>query len=119
MMLMMDRRLFLALGARLTVPAWKTSPPQPYLAELASLMRAAPVPGAVIGALSDFKLAWIAPLGVRAAGSTEAIGGSTLFHAASLTKQTAAYAAFALREQGKLDFDRPLVSYVDDLPNAA
>src|SRR5262249_2698832 len=27
------------------------------------------------------------------------------------------YAAFALRESGKLDFDRTLVSYVDDLPD--
>jgi CubicO group peptidase (beta-lactamase class C family) len=70
-------------------------------------MRAAPVPGAVIGALHNHQLSWITPLGVRAAGSPDPITASTV------------HAAFALRAQGKLDFDRPLVSYVDDLPNPA
>jgi CubicO group peptidase (beta-lactamase class C family) len=82
-------------------------------------MRAAPVPGAVIGLLQGFKLSWIIPLGVRAAGSPEPVTASTLFQAASLTKQATAYAAFALRARGKLDFDTPLVAYVDDLPNPA
>jgi CubicO group peptidase (beta-lactamase class C family) len=98
-------------------PAWKSVPPASYLAELATLMRAAPVPGAVIGALHDRKLSWIAPLGVRTAGSSDRVTGSTLFQAASLTKQVTAHAAFALRAQGKLDFDKYLVDYLDDLPN--
>jgi CubicO group peptidase (beta-lactamase class C family) len=116
-----DRRSFLqhALAAPFLIPAWQPAPPRSYTAELTNLMRAAPVPGAVIGALHDYKLAWITPLGVRAEGSPEPIAASTLFQAASLTKQVTAYAAFALRAQGKLDFDRPLVAYVDDLPNAA
>lgn len=116
-----DRRLFLqsALAAPLLMPGWKSAPPRGYLAELSGLMRAAPVPGAVIGAIHDYKLAWIAPLGVRAAGSPERIAASTLFQAASLTKQVTAYVAFALRAQGRLDFDRPLAAYVDDLPNPA
>src|SRR6202044_712265 len=116
-----DRRAFLqhALAAPFLIPAWQPAPPRSYTAELASLMRAAPVPGAVIGALHNYKLAWITPLGVRAEGSPEPITASTLFHAASLTKQVTAYVAFALRAQGKLDFDRPLVAYVDDLPNPA
>jgi CubicO group peptidase (beta-lactamase class C family) len=76
------------------------------------------VPGAVIGALHGHKLSWIAPLGVREAGMTEPITRDTLFHAASLTKQITTHAAFALRAQGRLDFDRPLVEYVDDLRSA-
>ena len=117
----MDRRLFLqhVLAAPILVRGWRSGPPQGYLAELGGLMRAAPVPGAVIGAVHGGKAAWIAPLGVRAAGSPEPITASTLFHAASLTKQVIAYVAFALRAEGKLDFDRPLVAYVDDLPNPA
>ncbi len=82
-------------------------------------MRGAPVPGAVIGVIRRFELSWIAPLGVRAAGSPDPVTSSTLFQAASLTKQVTTFAVFALRAQGKLDFDRPLVSYLDDLPNAA
>jgi len=116
-----DRRSFLqnALVAPFLIPAWQPAPPLAYTAELANLMRAAPVPGAVIGALHKYKLSWIIPLGVRAEGSPEPITASTLFHAASLTKQVTAYAAFAFRAQGKLDFDRPLVAYVNDLPNPA
>ena len=115
------RRSFLgqALAAPLLERSWKSAPPREYLQELAQLMRAAPVPGAVIGVVQDRKPAWIAPLGVRAAGSSDPVTASTLFQAASLTKQVTAYVAFALRAQAKLDFDRPLVSYVDDLPNPA
>jgi CubicO group peptidase (beta-lactamase class C family) len=115
----LDRRSFFQqmFAAALVKPAWKSAPPAPYLAELATLMRAAPVPGAVIGVLNDRKLSWIAPLGVRTAGSSELVTGSTLFQAASLTKQVTAHAAFALRAQGKLSFDKFLVDYLDDLPN--
>jgi CubicO group peptidase (beta-lactamase class C family) len=49
--------------------------------------------------------------------SIEALGArsSTLFQAASLTKQVTAHVALALNESGRLDLDRPLVSWVDDL----
>lgn len=101
------------------VSAWRMGPPKPYWGELAELMKAAAVPGMVVGAVRAYKTAWIAPLGVREAGSSSAVSGSTLFQAASLTKQLTAHAAHALHAQGKLDFDRTLVSYVDDLPNSA
>ena len=117
----MHRRGFLqhALTAPLIVPAWKSAAPSAYAAELSVLMRSAPVPGAVFGALHGHKVSWITPLGVRAAGSPDPITPATLFQAASLTKQVTAQAAFSLRAEGKLDFDRPLVSYLDDLPDPA
>jgi CubicO group peptidase (beta-lactamase class C family) len=43
------------------------------------------------------------------------VNADTVFQAASLSKQVTAYVAFAMRQQGKLDFDKPLVGYVDDL----
>lgn len=114
----MHRRAFLqqSLGAPALIAKWKMGPPRPYFQELTTLMRAAPVPGAVVGAVAGHKPAWIAPLGVRAPGSS-AVTASTLFQAASLTKQFTAYAVLALRERGKLDLDRPVVEYVDGLPN--
>lgn len=117
----MDRRTLLQsfLAAPLLVPAWESAPPASYLEELGRLMRAAPVPGAVIGAIRSHKLAWIAPLGIREEGVHDPVAASTLFQAASLTKQVTAHAAFALRSQGKLDFDRPLAAYVDDLRDPA
>jgi CubicO group peptidase (beta-lactamase class C family) len=115
----MERRAFLqsAVAGSFLTPAWRTDPPGSYVAEIKHLMRAAPVPGAVIGSVRRGKPSWMTPLGVRAEGSTEAVTTSTLFHAASLTKQTISHAAFVLRDSGKLDFDRPLVSYLDDLPD--
>ncbi|HZO56174.1 MAG TPA: serine hydrolase domain-containing protein [Bryobacteraceae bacterium] len=115
----MNRRVFFgqALAAPMFISAWRSSPPKPYLGELTDMMKAASLPGMVIGAVRAHKTAWITPLGVRSADSPDTVTASTLFQAASLTKQVTAHAAHALRAQGKLDFDRTLVSYVDDLAN--
>jgi CubicO group peptidase (beta-lactamase class C family) len=69
-------------------------------------MAVGPVPGMVIG---------LVPGKIEAFGTVNA---DTVFQAASLSKQVTAYLAFALRDQGKLDFARPLVSYVDDIADA-
>jgi CubicO group peptidase (beta-lactamase class C family) len=113
----MQRRLFLqhALAAPFLSRNWKSGVPGAYLEEITLLMRAAPVPGAVFGALKGFEPAWIVPVGVRESGGNERITSRTLFQAASLTKQVTAYAALALWAQQRLDLDRPLVSWVDDL----
>jgi CubicO group peptidase (beta-lactamase class C family) len=115
----MERRTFLqpALAGSFLVPAWRTDPPASYITEIKTLMRAAPVPGAVMGSVRNGKPSWMTPLGVLVEGSTDAVTTSTLFHAASLTKQMIAHAAFVLRDSGKLDFEHPLVSYLDDLPD--
>ncbi|MBI4908023.1 MAG: beta-lactamase family protein [Acidobacteria bacterium] len=116
----MYRRSFLAqaFSTRFLSPKWKSGPPAAYLNELTAVMKMASVPGAVIGSLSEGKPAWIMPLGFLTAEAKSPVTASTLFQAASLTKQVTAFAAFALRAQGKLDFAKPLVEYVDDLPNA-
>ena len=80
-------------------------------------MAVSPVPGAVIGVIRNGNPLSIRPLGVRSIENRAPVTGETIFQAASLSKQVAAYAAFALRDAGQLDFDRTLVSYVDDLPN--
>lgn len=117
----MNRRRFFAqaLAAPMIVSGWKPGPPKAYLGELSGLMKAASVPGMVVGAVRAHKTAWIAPLGVCEAGTSRAVSETTLFQAASLTKQLTAHAAHVLHAQGKLDFDKPLVEYVDDLPNTA
>ncbi len=79
------------------------------------MIQVAPVPGVVIGVIEDGKPSWIKPFGMRNVETAAPVTADTIFHAASLTKQVLAYAAFSLRDQGKLDFDRTLVSYVDDL----
>lgn len=115
----MYRRHFLAqaLAARFLQPSWKQGPPAAFAGELGQMLKMASVPGAVIGAVLDGKPSWVKAVGTLKAEGTAPVTGTTLFQAASLTKQVTAFAAFALRDQGKLDLRKPLVSYVDDLRN--
>jgi CubicO group peptidase (beta-lactamase class C family) len=96
---------------------WKRGIPAAFENEILQFMAVAPVPGAVIGVIRNESAASIYPLGVRSIESRAPVNSDSIFQAASLSKQIAAYAAFALRDAGKLDFERTLVSYVDDLPN--
>jgi CubicO group peptidase (beta-lactamase class C family) len=98
----MHRRLFLqaVAAAPFAKLEWKS--------DLATWMKATGVPSATVGCVQNFEPAW-----------THAVGAdtSTLYQAASLTKQVTAHAALTLTRRGQLDLDRPLVSWVDDLPN--
>ena len=113
----MQRRQFLAgvLSSPMIAAGWKQGPPPLLEAEILQMMGVAPVPGAVIGILRSGSPAWVHPLGVRSVDTKDPVTRDTVFQAASLSKQATAYAAIALRDAGKLDFDRTLVSYVDDL----
>jgi CubicO group peptidase (beta-lactamase class C family) len=116
----MERRSFLqaVLSAPAISAAWREGPPRAFETELAQMMSVAPVPGLVIGTLAQGKPTWIRAFGVRSADEKQPVTSDTIFQAASLSKQVTAYAAFALRDKGKLDFDTPVVSYVDDLEDA-
>ncbi|RYY21058.1 MAG: class A beta-lactamase-related serine hydrolase [Cytophagaceae bacterium] len=50
-------------------------------------------------------------LGLRRAGTAEAVTATTIFQAASLGKVVVAYIALRLHDQGRLDLDQPLLSY--------
>jgi CubicO group peptidase (beta-lactamase class C family) len=113
----MQRRAFLqtVASAPLLAAGWKDGPPPSFETEIGRMMEVGPVPGAVIGILRDGKPGWVRPLGVRDRETMAPVLPDTVFQAASLSKQATAFAAFKLRDQGKLDFDKTLVSYVDDL----
>src|SRR5947209_6948889 len=110
----MDRRHFLQTPLAL-IPSWKEAMPRSFESEILERMAVAPVPGAVIGTVQNGSPGWVQPLGVTNSETKQPVAKDTLFQAASLTKQVTAYAAFAL----KLDIDRTLVSYVDDLKDTA
>ena len=113
----MFRRSFLqgAISAPLLVTGWKEGLPHQFENEILAMMEVGPVPGAMVGTLRAGKPGWTRALGVRNVETRAPIQTDTIFQAASLSKQATAYAAFALQSAGKLDFDRTLVSYVDDL----
>ncbi len=70
------------------------------------------VPGAAVIRIEKGKIAAETYFGARAAGGDDPIDADTIFEAASMTKPLCAYAALKLVEQGRLDLDQPLVSYL-------
>ena len=85
-----------------------------FQATLTALLDVTAVPGFATGVVRDGKLAWERYQGVMEAGTRRPIEAHTLFPAASLGKPVFAYAALRLAEQGRLDLDRPLKTYVPD-----
>jgi CubicO group peptidase (beta-lactamase class C family) len=81
---------------------------------LTSLLDVTAVPGFAVGVLREGRLAWERYQGVMEAGTRRQVSADTLFPAASLGKPVFAYAALRLADQGRLDLDRPLKSYVPD-----
>ena len=82
--------------------------------KLTALLDVTAVPGFAAGVLRNGKLAWERYQGVVEAGTKRPVHAETLFPAASLGKPVFAYAVLRLAEQGRLDLDRPLKSYVPD-----
>jgi CubicO group peptidase (beta-lactamase class C family) len=70
------------------------------------------VPGVSVLGIEERRIAWEKHLGIREAGKASLVDASTVFEVASMTKVLAAHAALKLAEQGKLDLDKPLSSYL-------
>src|SRR4026208_1414185 len=82
--------------------------------KLTPLLDVTAVPGFAAGVLRNGKLAWERYQGVVEAGTRRPVHAETLFPAAPLGTPVLAYAVLGLAEQGRLDLDRPLKSYVPD-----
>ena len=82
--------------------------------KLAPLLDVTAVPGLAIGLVRGGRTVWERYQGVVEAGTKRHVTADTLFPAASLGKPVFAYAVLRLVEQGKLDLDRPLKTYVPD-----
>ena len=78
-------------------------------------MDVAPVPGVWVSRLERGKVAWERGFGMSNADTRRPVDATTIFEAASLTKQVTAYVAHALHSAGALDFDKPLHDYVPDM----
>jgi CubicO group peptidase (beta-lactamase class C family) len=86
--------------------------PLEFLERLPSLLRLATLPGLSMAVMKRGSLAWSWSYGVLNANTGEAVRPDTLFEAASMSKPVFAYAVLQLAEQGRIDMDRPLVSYL-------
>jgi CubicO group peptidase (beta-lactamase class C family) len=130
-MTIIDRREFaLSLLAPLLVPRMSPSfsrllpappataainpPSADFLARLPEIMEIAGVPGLSMSVVQDGRIAWSHYRGVMDASTNQPVAADTLWPAASLSKPAFALAALHLVDEGKLDLDRPLKSYVPD-----
>ena len=123
-MLITRRRFPAAIGAALPVALAETvsaagaaieRPGERFLqARLTALLDVTAVPGFAVGVMRDGRMIWERYQGVMEAGTKRPVHAQTLFPAASLGKPVFAYAALRLAEEGRLDLDRPLKSYVPD-----
>ncbi|MGI4735646.1 MAG: serine hydrolase domain-containing protein [Janthinobacterium lividum] len=79
-------------------------------ADLAALLQRENVPGMQLiytkgGTTTSYNL------GLRQAGTTQAVAANSVFQAASLGKVVLAYLALRLHDRGLLDLDKPLLAY--------
>jgi CubicO group peptidase (beta-lactamase class C family) len=100
-----------------TAGAW--IPTRGFLDSLPGLMKLAVVPGLSLAVVERGAVVWARTFGVLNASTREPVREDSLFEAASMSKPVFAYGVLQLVEQGKLELDRPLVSYYKPpyLPN--
>jgi CubicO group peptidase (beta-lactamase class C family) len=79
-----------------------------------ALMENAGIPGMSIALIRDGEVAWSRGFGIKNAKTGEPVSEHTVFEAASLTKPFFAYLAMKFVEAGKLDLDRPLITYAPE-----
>ncbi len=76
------------------------------------LMKELHIPGVSIALVENGGSYWTGNYGTARAGENRPVTDGTLFEACSMTKPVFAYIALKLAEQGKLDLDKPLISYL-------
>jgi len=79
-----------------------------------TLMETAGIPGMSIALIRDGEIAWSRGFGIKNTKTGELVKDDTVFEAASLTKPFFAFLAMKFVEDGKLDLDRPLVTYAPE-----
>ncbi len=72
------------------------------------------VPGLSIAVIRDGRLAWAKAYGYANTGSKAAVDVNTVFQAGSISKPIAALAALKLVDQGKIDLDEDVNTYLKD-----
>lgn len=78
---------------------------------LPALIDSAMIPGLALAILDRGELVWSGGFGDRDVNGGKVSASRTVFEAASLSKPVIAYAALKLVDAGRLDLEKPLVSY--------
>ena len=80
-----------------------------------ALMAELNVPGASVAIVHDRQVAWTAAYGVASASTKAPVIKETAFEAASMSKPIFGLLVMQLVEQQRLDLDRPLADYAEEL----
>ena len=83
-------------------------------AKIPQLMKDGHVPGLSMVLIRENRIVWSGSFGVRTAGRPEKVDDQTVFEAASMSKPLFSYGALKLSENGRLDLDSPLDSYLPE-----
>lgn len=70
------------------------------------------VPGCAVAVIADGRLDWAAGYGITEAGQSSPVSANTIFQACSISKPVAAVAALRLVQEGRLDLDEDVNSYL-------
>jgi CubicO group peptidase (beta-lactamase class C family) len=110
----MIARPFAFVKSTPAAPPAINQPNADFLSRLPEIMEIAGVPGVSMSLVQDGRIAWSHYRGVVDVTTNQPVSADTLWPAASLSKPAFAFAALHLVDEGKLDLDRPLKSYVPD-----
>ena len=80
--------------------------------DIPGLIKQGGVPGISIAVIRGGKTTWVHGFGVKNEKSGEPVTAETIFEAASLSKPVFAYGVLKLVEEGKLELDVPLTTYL-------
>ena len=111
----MTRRLFLLIltaGFALGQPGHAAAQPADFDAWVTRAMQTFDVPGIALAVVKDDKVVVAKGYGVRKLGEPAAVDGRTLFGIASNTKAFTATALGLLVEEGKIEWDAPVIRYL-------
>jgi CubicO group peptidase (beta-lactamase class C family) len=94
--------------------AAQTAPPADIDTFVVAAMKAFDVPGLALGIVKDGKVVYLKGYGVRRSGDPAPVTAKTLFAIASNTKAFTAAAVGILVDEGKVEWDGPVVKYLPD-----
>ncbi|MDR6627861.1 serine hydrolase domain-containing protein [Caulobacter segnis] len=92
-------------------PAFAASDDRKLDAEIDRLRDAGKIPGVAMALVENGKLVYVTARGVRNAKG-DPLTPDTVMYAASVTKATFAYYVMMLVDEGKLDLDKPIATYL-------
>jgi CubicO group peptidase (beta-lactamase class C family) len=109
----MSLRAFVSLAAAcMAVPGLSAQLPRDLDAYVARVMQTFEVPGIALAVVKDGRVVLARGYGVRALGNPTPVDDRTLFGIASNTKAFTATALGLLVEEGKLQWDAPVINYL-------